>query len=827
MARRSSRATSSTRSTASAGGGYDPWRQPLPHGAAGLGRWRRGQGGGVGGVEEAGRSSRGGRRRRPAGPAWRARTGTTSRPAMSEHRGSSSARTRLRTKRGSPLVGSRTGSSPRWAHRPTVSARRRPSSGWVGSGPHPGQAVHAGAPEQVDQHGLGLVVRGVPGGGAGAEGRVAGLAGPRLEVGAVGHVHPHGPERRAEPGGGVGHDLGLARPTRDAARGRRGRRSPHSRPRWPGPAGPASPVRPTRRRPGSCRTRGTCSGPAGRPPPGRRPAPRPRRSSASGQDRRRRGAADPGDPRRGLADLLERGEPLRARARRCRAGPVPPDSSTAAMNRSPSSYWRSLASMPISCCRMRDRPWACLRRARSTWEKWAALGMSAAPARSMVTSPWPSSRLISAWIRWRPSSCSGVATRPMAPLSSSGFRPARISSVIRLSEAASRPGSGCERAEPLLDQRHEVVAHPRDGRELAAVGDLVQGEPQAELPGLEAVLALEGHHVRAHEVDEVLVVGGLLGQEQVVLAEDPGREPAQDHAHLRTGGRPADRRPGGRRVGPARRSTPRGGSGRAGRGGARGAAGSWRRWHCTHPARSVTRARAGPAAERRPVESATSSSALGGQLGELLLEQVGAVRGGHPGPAAHPGGHPLGGVPPHRAGHRRYVVRSGPGGVDEGHGDQCREAGPSGCPGRWRPSVGGGRALFAQRLGHPLAQGVGHVVLAAVRHQLAQLLLESVGADARTAEVEVPGDLDPPLLGQLAVEVVVQPLDRLVAARGSPAGGSGTPAPATGPGTPSPSCPIGSLPTTSPPRQRRRARVPFRHRPTPSAGLFFRDGSGS
>ena len=167
--------------------------------------------------------------------------------------------------------------------------------------------------------------------------------------------------------------------------------------------------------------------------------------------------------------------------------------------------------------------------------------MAAAPARSMVTSPWPSSRLISAWIRCRPSSCSGVATRPSAPLSRSGFRPARISSVIRR-RASAQPGRvGLERADALLHQRHEVVAHPRDGRELAAVGDLVEGQPQPELPGLEAVRLLEGHHVGTHEVDEVLVLDGLLGEQQVVLAEHPGGQPAEDQPHLGAGGRPAGR----------------------------------------------------------------------------------------------------------------------------------------------------------------------------------------------------------------------------------------------------------------------------------------------
>ena len=63
----------------------------------------------------------------------------------------------------------------------------------------------------------------------------------------------------------------------------------------------------------------------------------------------------------------------------------------------------------------------------------------------------------------------------------------------------------------------------------------------AELARLEAVLTLQGDDIRSDEVDEVLVVGRLFGQEQVVLAEDAGREPTQHHPHLGAGGGPTDR----------------------------------------------------------------------------------------------------------------------------------------------------------------------------------------------------------------------------------------------------------------------------------------------
>src|SRR5664279_4942058 len=55
------------------------------------------------------------------------------------------------------------------------------------------------------------------------------------------------------------------------------------------------------------------------------------------------------------------------------------------------------------------------------------------------------------------------------------------------------------------------------------------------------------------------------------------------------------------------------------------------------------------------------------------------------------------------------------------------------------------------------------MVLAPVGDDLAQLRLEAEGADAGAAHVQMAGDLHPPRLGELAVEVEVEPLDGLVA----------------------------------------------------------------
>ena len=112
------------------------------------------------------------------------------------------------------------------------------------------------------------------------------------------------------------------------------------------------------------------------------------------------------------------------------------------MNRSPASYWRSLASIPTSCCNSRDGRLARRRRSRRTRANISASGTASWPARSMVMSPCPSSRLIMAWMRLITSSCSGGATSPSIPASSRGFFPARTAAAARRSASAKRRGSG-------------------------------------------------------------------------------------------------------------------------------------------------------------------------------------------------------------------------------------------------------------------------------------------------------------------------------------------------------------------------------------------------
>ena len=130
------------------------------------------------------------------------------------------------------------------------------------------------------------------------------------------------------------------------------------------------------------------------------------------------------------------------------------------------------------------------------------------------------------------SRCSGVASMPTMPASASGLRPARTSVATRLSISAKPDGSPESGPSSSVDQADEVVAQPRDGGELQAVGHLVQGEPEPELARGEAVVLLDGHDVRPHVGHQVLVLGRLVVDEEVVLAEHPRGHVGQHQAQL-------------------------------------------------------------------------------------------------------------------------------------------------------------------------------------------------------------------------------------------------------------------------------------------------------
>ena len=131
--------------------------------------------------------------------AVRTSRGTVSRPAIASINGSSSWRTRLRTKRGSSLDGSSTGDETELGAQPAgvgaPQGEQRPGR----AGRHRRQPVEPGPAEQVDEQRLGPVVGGVPGQRTGGQRATAGSAGPCLQVGARGDVgrRRRGTARRA------------------------------------------------------------------------------------------------------------------------------------------------------------------------------------------------------------------------------------------------------------------------------------------------------------------------------------------------------------------------------------------------------------------------------------------------------------------------------------------------------------------------------------------------------------------------------------------------------------------------------------------------------
>ena len=100
---------------------------------------------------------------------------------------------------------------------------------------------------------------------------------------------------------------------------------------------------------------------------------------------------------------------------------------------------------------------------------------------------------------------------------------------------------GVHDVEDLVHETQEVLAEPRDPHELGPVRALVEGQPQAELAGGEPVAALKDGDVRADVVHHVLVVGFVvLDDEQVVLAQDPRRHPAEQRPDLGAADHPCD-----------------------------------------------------------------------------------------------------------------------------------------------------------------------------------------------------------------------------------------------------------------------------------------------
>jgi hypothetical protein len=77
---------------------------------------------------------------------------------------------------------------------------------WAALGAHRGEAVDAGASEQGEEHGLGLVVSGVSGQDTGRQGGVTGLAGAGFQIRPGSNGDCYRVELGSEPVGGGRHD---------------------------------------------------------------------------------------------------------------------------------------------------------------------------------------------------------------------------------------------------------------------------------------------------------------------------------------------------------------------------------------------------------------------------------------------------------------------------------------------------------------------------------------------------------------------------------------------------------------------------------------------
>ena len=156
----------------------------------------------------------------------------------------------------------------------------------------------------------------------------------------------------------------------------------------------------------------------------------------------------------------------------------------------------------------------------------------------MTTSAWPSSSDITPVTRSRISFCSGEPstsmTLPLPPRT-------RLGDPL---EAVVEQAAGVDRLGERLDLGEEVVAHPRDGGELHPVGLLVEADPEPEVGGVGAELALDVDDVGRHQQQPA---GRLV--ERVELAEHLGGEEAEQQPDLAAGDPGADRqRQPGRRA---------------------------------------------------------------------------------------------------------------------------------------------------------------------------------------------------------------------------------------------------------------------------------------
>ena len=392
--------------------------------------------------------------------------------------------------------------------------------------PDAGQAVEAGPPHQVQEHGLGHVVGGVAGHGAAARGRPGGRPGPAPPGSARAPRRPGRPRTRPRAGGGRGpHDVGLGR-----------RAGPQAVVDVHG--GDVEPGR------GGQDEQGQRVGPAGHPRhhrgPGRREGAAVEQRASTGSGQAWAPAPDPDEPALRVLDLDQRREHLGA-------GPDPVDQLPAAGRLD--GVDEPLALLVLVHLGLEaDELLHDLGRPR---DRLAPVAQDPAEAlgRRDAVGPGPVHGDVAVALEQAHHPADAPEHLLLLGGGQQGHQPALVERVAPGPHLVGGPpeglhealGVGLDAAEAGVDQGQEVRPQPRHAGELEAVGHLVEGQPQAELAGREGEALLEAEDVRAHVVDEVLVLGRVvLHHQQVVLAEHPGRHPAEERPDLGAGHRSGD-----------------------------------------------------------------------------------------------------------------------------------------------------------------------------------------------------------------------------------------------------------------------------------------------
>ena len=156
--------------------------------------------------------------------------------------------------------------------------------------------------------------------------------------------------------------------------------------------------------------------------------------------------------------------------------------------------------------------------------------MTSGDTEFMTYSACPSTSDMNAVMRSSIARCSGVATTAISPEPSPWPRTTFTSSPTAVGQPLPQHGRvGVDGVGERRDLVEHVLAQPRHGGELHAVGDLVQADPEPEVARVDLELPLDGDQVRrdqqqlaARPVEELELAEHLAGQE----ADDerrPGR----------------------------------------------------------------------------------------------------------------------------------------------------------------------------------------------------------------------------------------------------------------------------------------------------------------